>query len=123
MNNMETMHAADLLSHIDGRLWEDVMAELAFPSCEYNVPNARGRIQNALDKGFLTVINGTFHATHIGVAYMEDVEAYYEDLARQQDAEIEAEFGASWIAGGGRREDVSLAWAMHREAYTAGVIG
>ena len=46
-----------------------------------------------------------------------------EEEAAQQRAECEAEFRSSWVAGGGRKEDVGLAWAMHRDAYMKGAIG
>jgi hypothetical protein len=45
------------------------------------------------------------------------------DFDYQQEAEIRAEFGMSWVCGGGRAEDVSSAWAMHRDDYIAGRIG
>jgi len=39
------------------------------------------------------------------------------------EAEMFAEFGSSWVHGGGDPADVSLAWAQHRAAYTTGAIG
>lgn len=39
------------------------------------------------------------------------------------EAEMFAEFGSSWVHGGGLASDVSLAWAQHRDAYMRGDIG
>jgi hypothetical protein len=45
------------------------------------------------------------------------------DFEHEQEGEMRAEFGMSWVCGGGRAEDVSSAWAMHRDDYIAGRIG
>ena len=37
-----------------------------------------------------------------------------DDVAQAEaQAEMYAEFGSSWVAGGGRAEDVPAAWRMH----------
>jgi hypothetical protein len=37
---------------------------------------------------------------------------YWESCEAEREAEQYAEFGMSWVCGGGRAEDVSLAWAQ-----------
>jgi hypothetical protein len=46
-----------------------------------------------------------------------------EEQAAMHEAEMFAEFGSSWVHGGGDPSDVSIAWAQHRAAYMAGAIG
>ena len=104
MYNLETCHATDLLKALEGRSFCAVAEELAHVEGAYDVTIARARIEKAMAKGFL---------------YIDDIDAYFEDQCAQQAAEAECEFRASWIAGGGRKEDAGLAWSMHRE----GVLG
>lgn len=53
------------------------------------------------------------------IEYLYQMEMDYSD----QLAEMRAEFGMSWVCGGGSAEDVSAAWSMHRDDYIAGLIG
>lgn len=51
-----------------------------------------------------------------------------EELEREAimgmiEGEMFAEFGSSWVAGGGSASDVNAAWRQHRRAYRAGEIG
>ena len=120
--NYETMHATDLLKALSGRSFCAVAEELAHAEGAYDADIARARIQKALDKSFLALggLGGDFYSiTALGAEYIADFDAYFEDQCAQHAAEAECEFRASWIAGGGRKEDAGLAWSMHRE----GVLG
>jgi len=46
-----------------------------------------------------------------------------EAIAAMTEGEAYAEFGSSWVAGGGCASDVPAAWRQHRDAYLAGEIG
>jgi hypothetical protein len=122
--NLETCHATDLLKALEGRSYCAVEEELAHVEGDYDVMVTRARIEKAEAKGFLTVSDiDSYVITALGWDYIDDFDAYLEDQYAQQRAECEAEFRSSWVAGGGRKEDVGLAWAMHKEAYMAGDIG
>ena len=47
----------------------------------------------------------------------------FEENEAMYEAEMRADFAASWVQGGGSSADVSLAWAQHREGYLAGQVG
>ena len=57
------------------------------------------------------------------IEYLYQMELDYSDQLADQLAEMRAEFGMSWVCGGGSAEDVSAAWSMHRDDYIAGRIG
>lgn len=122
--NFETCHATDLLKALEGRSYCALEEELAHVEGDYDVTIARARIEKAMAKGFLYIDDiDSFTLTAQGLDYIDDFNAYCEEEDAQQRAECEVEFRASWVAGGGRKEDVGLAWAMHKEAYMAGDIG
>lgn len=118
--NLETCHATDLLKALEGRSFCAVAEELAHVEGAYDVDIARARIEKAMAKGFLYIDDiDAYTLTAQGLDYVDDFDAYFEDQCAQHEAEAECEFRASWIAGGGRKEDAGLAWSMHRE----GVLG
>ena len=122
--NYETMHATDLLKALQGRSFCAVAEELAHAEGEYDPQVASDRIDKAIDKGFLYIdAIDSYTLTARGADYIADFDAYCEEQCAQQRAEMEAEFRSSWVAGGGRKEDAGLAWAMHKTAYMAGDIG
>ena len=113
--NLETCHATDLLKALEGRSYCAVEEELAHVEGDYDVMVVRARIEKAEAKGFLTIdAIDSYVITALGWDYIDDFDAYCEEQDAQQRAECEVEFRASWVAGGGRKEDVGLAWAMHR---------
>ena len=118
--NYETMHATDLLKALEGRSFCAVAEELAHVEGAYDVVVAKARILKAMDKGFMDIDQtDAYRITPLGAEYIADFGAFLEDQQAQAAAEAECEFRASWIAGGGRKEDAGLAWSMHRE----GVLG
>ena len=120
MYNLETMHATDLLKALEGRSFCAVAEELAHVEGAYDVTVAQARIEKAMAKGFLYIDDIDAYAlTAKGLDYVDAFEDFLEDQRAQADAEAECRFRASWIAGGGRKEDAGLAWSMHRE----GVLG
>jgi hypothetical protein len=122
--NYETMHATDLLKTLAGRSFCAIAEEFAHAEGDYDVTIAQARIEKAMAKGFLYIDNiDAYTLTAQGLDYIADFDAFIEGMEAQQRAECEAEFRSSWVAGGGRKEDASLAWSLHRNAYTAGEIG
>ena len=118
--NYETMHATDLLKALAGRSFCAVAEELAHVEGAYDVTVAQARIEKAMAKGFLYIDDiDCYTLTAQGLDYVDDFDAFHEEQCAQHAAEAECEFRASWIAGGGRKEDAGLAWSMHRE----GVLG
>lgn len=58
------------------------------------------------------------------IRYIEELWAQEQEYDEGlHEAEMFAEFGSSWVHGGGSASDVSAAWAMHRDAYMRGDIG
>jgi len=47
-------------------------------------------------------------------AIQADIDAH---CAAEHEAEMKAEFGMSWVAGGGSASDVGAAWAMHQDSW------
>lgn len=115
--NYETMHATDLLKALEGRSYCAVAEEIAHAEDYYNGGVAQARILKALVKGFLDIDDtDAYTITAKGLAYIDAFQDLLDDMRAEIEAEAEVEFRSSWVAGGGRKEDASLAWSMHRSA-------